>query len=54
MIVEGTKVSYECFEGVVTFVGDNYIVIDIKGSTNQTPARLLIYKHNYRYVQILE
>lgn len=47
---EGMKVSYDNFDGSISFVGDNYIVIEIDGSTNQNPARLLIYRHNYKYV----
>lgn len=54
MLVEGIKASYDTFEGIISFVGDNYIVIEIAGSTDKNPARLLIYRHNYKYVQILE
>lgn len=47
------KVSYDTLIGVVSFVGDNYIVIEISGSTDKNPARLLIYRHNYKYVEVL-
>lgn len=53
MFVEGIKVSYDTFEGVVDFVGDSYIVIEISSTKSSFPARLLIYKHNYKYVKVL-
>ena len=54
MIAEGTRISYENFQGIVSFSGDNYVVIDIFGSSNRNPARLLIYRHNYKKIQVLE
>jgi hypothetical protein len=54
MFEEGTKVSYESMEGVIDFVGDNYVVIELKKSQNRSPARLLVYRHNYKLIQVCQ
>lgn len=51
---EGKTIIYHEFQGILSFVGDNYVVIEIAGSPNRKPARVLIYRHNFDSIQVLE
>ena len=51
MFEEGARVSYLDMQGIVNFIGKNYVVIELNPSTNRSLARLLVYRQNYSEIK---
>jgi len=48
MFAEKEQVIYKEFVGTITFVGKEYVVIDIPPKdTGRNPARLIVYRNDY-------
>lgn len=54
MFEEGTKVSYQSMRGTLNFIGESYVVIELESSESRSPARLLVYRQNYKLIEVLE
>lgn len=50
---EGMKVIFKNQQGVIDFVCDSYIVLQIKSKQNRSPPRLLIPKEFSEEIEIL-
>lgn len=48
---EGTCVIYKNFSGKIDFTCPSYVVISIPNQSS-TPARLLVYQEDYKFIQI--
>ena len=51
---EGASVIYKQMDGVIDFIGTQYIVIRMNAKPNQTPARLLVFREDYSKITIYE
>jgi hypothetical protein len=51
---QGTEVIYNGMQGVIGFVGDNYIVLQITPKPGSKSPGLLVYRENYKNIQILK
>lgn len=51
---EGTEVTYSEMFGVVDFICDRYVVLKLNSKVNINPARLIVYRENYKQIQILK
>ena len=51
---EGTEVIYNNVQGVMGFVGDTYLVIQIATKEGAKSPGLLVYRENYKNIQILK
>jgi hypothetical protein len=49
---EGTAVIYKGMYGVIDFVCDYYVVIQIPTQVNQNSPRLLVYREYYKDISI--
>lgn len=49
---ENTEVIYQGMYGVIDFVCDHYIVLKINPLPNKNPARLIVYRENYKQLEI--
>jgi hypothetical protein len=49
---EGTAVIYKEMYGVVDFVCDQYIVVQLPAQPNHNPARLLVFREQYKQITI--
>jgi hypothetical protein len=49
---EGVEVKYKDMYGIIDFVCESYIVIEVSSPLSENPARLLIYKENYNQIDI--
>lgn len=50
----GTSVFYVDIQGTITFVGKQYVVIDIPSKSNRNPARLVVFGENFRDIIVTE
>lgn len=51
MFVEKEPVIYKEFRGTISFVGNEYVVIDIPPKDiGRNPARLIVYRQNYQSI----
>jgi hypothetical protein len=50
---EGTKVSFRNLQGIIDFVCDSYIILQMKPKQNRSPPRLLIPKEFSKEIEIL-
>ena len=48
----GNEVIYRQMNGVIDFVCDDYVVVEIPSDRDRNPARLLVLRHNYEQLQI--
>lgn len=51
-LIEGTEVTYMNMNGVIDFTGTSYVVIAIPSP--RSPARLLVYRENYKDIEVIE
>jgi len=51
---QGTEVIYNNMQGVIGFVGDTYVVFQIKTKEGSKSPGLLVYRENYKNIQILK
>ena len=51
---QGTEVIYNGMQGVIGFIGDNYIVLQITPKPGSKSPGLLVYRENYKNIQILK
>ena len=49
---EGVEVKYKDMYGIIDFVCESYIVIEVSSPLSENPARLLIYEENYNQIDI--
>jgi hypothetical protein len=49
--IEGMEVVYMNMSGLIDFIGQNYIVVKVPSS--QCPARLLVYRENYKDIEVI-
>jgi hypothetical protein len=51
---EGTEVIYKGKCGVIDFVCETYVVVKVPSAPNRNPARLIVFRHNYKQLEILK
>jgi hypothetical protein len=51
---EGTEVIYNDMQGVIGFVGDNYIVLQITPKPGSKSPGLLVYRKDYKNIKMLK
>ena len=51
---EQTEVTYNGMYGVIDFICDHYVVVKLTPKANTNPARLIVYRENYKQIQILK
>jgi hypothetical protein len=51
---QGTEVIYNGMQGVIGFIGDSYIVFQITTKEGAKSPGLLVYRENYKNIQILK
>lgn len=49
---EGTAVIYKEMYGVIDFVCDSYVVIQMQANPERNPARLLVFREYYKEITI--
>ena len=49
---QGTEVIYHGMYGVIDFVCDHYVVLKLNAPPGKNPARLIVYRENYKQLQI--
>lgn len=49
---EQTEVIYNGMYGVVDFICDQYVVLKLNPKPNCNPPRLIVYRENYKQIQI--
>jgi hypothetical protein len=49
---EGTAVIYKEMYGHIDFVCDSYVIVQISAQHNRNPARLLVFRENYKQITI--
>jgi hypothetical protein len=54
IFAQGTEVIYNNMQGVIGFVGDTYVVFQIKTKEGSKSPGLLVYRENYKNIQILK
>jgi len=52
IFAEGTAVIYKEMHGVIDFVCDNYVVIQLPAQVNRNSPRLLVYREYYKQITI--
>lgn len=53
IVSEGTKVNFRNCLGIIDFVCDSYVVLQMKPKQNRSPPRLLIDRKFLNEIQIL-
>jgi hypothetical protein len=51
---EKTEVTYRGMFGVIDFVCDSYVVVQIPSVKNRNPARLIVFREYYKEIEILK
>jgi hypothetical protein len=51
---QNTQVIYKDMQGVVSFVCDKYVVIEMQTKPQFNPPRLLVYRETYKQIEILK
>jgi hypothetical protein len=51
---ENTQVIYKQLYGFIDFVCDSYVVIQVQPNVKRNPARLLVFRENYKEIEILK
>jgi hypothetical protein len=49
---QGTKVIYNDMQGVIGFVGDTYVVLQITPKPGSKSPGLIVYRKDYKNIQI--
>jgi hypothetical protein len=52
IFAEGTEVIYKGKSGVINFVCETYVVVEVPSAPDRNPARLLVFRHNYNQIEI--
>ena len=52
IFAEGTAVIYKGMCGVIDFVCDQYVVIQLPAQVNRNSPRLLVYREYYKQISI--
>jgi hypothetical protein len=52
IFAEGTKVIYKGSYGVIDFICESYVVVEVPSTPDRNPARLLVFRHNYNEIEI--
>lgn len=50
MFVENEPVTYKGIPGIVTFVGSDYIIIELPAAEKRSSPKLLVYNQEYKNV----
>jgi hypothetical protein len=51
---QNTQVIYKEMQGVIDFVCDKYVVIQLQTKPEYTAPRLLVYQEDYKQIEILK
>ena len=51
---KGTEVIYKGSYGVIDFVCEIYVVVQFPPAPDRNPARLLVFRHNYKDIEIVK
>lgn len=51
---ENTEVTYREMSGVIDFVCNSYVVLKLPSKPDRNPARLIVFRENYKDIQILK
>jgi len=51
---QNTQVIYKEMQGVVVFVAEKYIVIELYTKPQFNPPRVLVYREDYNKIEILK
>jgi hypothetical protein len=51
---QNTQVIYKEMQGVIDFVCDKYVVIVLHTKPQCSPPRVLVYRENYKQIEILK
>lgn len=54
IFAEDTQVIYEGKFGVIDFTCETYVVIKFLAAPERNPPRLLVYRQNYKNIEIKE
>ena len=54
IFAEKTPVIYKQMYGVIAFVCDQYVVIETNKQLERNPARLLVFRENYKSISIIK
>jgi hypothetical protein len=49
---KGTEVIYNEMRGVIDFICETYVVIKLDTVPDKNPARLLVFRSNYKNIEI--
>jgi len=52
MWCKNTKVTYEGINGVIDFVCDDYVVIELPAAEDRNSPRILVLRGNYKNIHI--
>ena len=52
IFAEGTAVIYKEMYGVIDFVCDQYVVIQLPAQVNRNSPRLLVFREHYKQISI--
>jgi hypothetical protein len=52
IFAKGTKVFYKETYGVISFVGQQYVVIETSPAPNRNPPRIIVYPQFYKDIEI--
>lgn len=49
-----TEIIYQEMYGLIDFVCDNYVVLKLISNSGRNPARLIVYRENYKNIKIVK
>jgi hypothetical protein len=52
IFAEGTEVIYKGKCGVIDFVCETYVVVEVLSVPDRNPARLVVFRHDYKQLEI--
>jgi hypothetical protein len=52
IFAEKTRVIYKGMYGVIDFVSDTYVVVQLSSPSDRTPPRLLVFREDFKELQI--
>ena len=54
IFAENTQVTYKGMCGVISFICDQYVVVQLSPAPDRNPPRLVVFRHNYKDIEILK
>jgi hypothetical protein len=54
MFFEGLEVTYKKMNGIIDFICDQYVVIQVSFEGSASPARLLVFTENYDQIELIK